>query len=149
MTVLVLVASLRQGSDNARLATAAIAHLPAGIETRIWDHLADLPHYSEDLDRSATPEVVRDLRESVAGADGLLVVTPEYNGSLPGALKDAIDWLSRPRGEAAIAGTPTAAAGLTSSPATSTPPRSGRRRGDDPRRSHLRHCGALGAGMGG
>ena len=116
MTVLVLVGSLRQGSDNARLAAAAIAHLPEDVDARVWDRLAELPHYSEDLDGPAAPAVAGDLRAEVAGADGLLIVTPEYNGSLPGALKNAIDWLSRPRGDAALAGTPTAVIAATRSP---------------------------------
>ena len=83
MNVLVLVGSLRAGSTNAQLADAAIAHLPAGVDGTVFARLADLPHYSEDLDHDDhLPEVARDLREAVADADALLLVTPEYNGSM-------------------------------------------------------------------
>ena len=115
--VLVLVGSLRAGSTNAQLADAAIAHLPAGVDGTVFARLAELPHYSEDLDHDdSLPEVARDLREAVADADAVLLVSPEYNGSLPGVLKNAVDWVSRPRGTAAIAGKPAAVIGASGSP---------------------------------
>ncbi len=115
--VLVLVGSLRAGSTNAQLADAAIAHLPAGVDGTVFARLAELPHYSEDLDHDdSLPEVARDLREVVADADAVLLVSPEYNGSLPGVLKNAVDWVSRPRGAAAIAGKPAAVIGASGSP---------------------------------
>ena len=115
--VLVLVGSLRAGSTNAQLADAAIAHLPAGVDGTVFARLAELPHYSEDLDHDdSLPEVARDLREAVADADAVLLVSPEYNGSLPGVLKNAVDWVSRPRGAAAIAGKPAAVIGASGSP---------------------------------
>ncbi|MEI2731457.1 MAG: NAD(P)H-dependent oxidoreductase [Dermatophilaceae bacterium] len=104
MSVLVLVGSLRAGSLNARLAQAAIAHLPEGVDAQVWAGLADLPHYSEDLDGATPPEQAGRLRTAVAQAQAVLIVTPEYNGSLPSAVKNAVDWLSRPRGAAALAG---------------------------------------------
>ncbi len=104
MSVLVLVGSLRAGSLNARLAQAAVAHLPEGVDAQVWAGLADLPHYSEDLDGATPPEQARRLRTAVAQAQAVLIVTPEYNGSLPSAVKNAVDWLSRPRGAAALAG---------------------------------------------
>ncbi len=116
MNVLVLVGSLRTDSLNRRLADAALAHLPAGVDATVFEGLADLPHYSQDLDVEPLPRVAADLRAAVAGADALLVVTPEYNGSLPSALKNAIDWASRPRGSAAIAGTPAAVVAASGSP---------------------------------
>ncbi len=117
MNVLVLVGSLRAGSSNRQLADAAVGHLPAGVEGTVFEHLADLPHYSEELDHDdALPQVVRDLREAVADHDALLLVTPEYNGSLPSAVKNAIDWASRPRGAAAIADKPAAVIGASGSP---------------------------------
>ncbi|NHA68549.1 NADPH-dependent FMN reductase [Phycicoccus flavus] len=117
MNVLVLVGSLRPDSTNRRLADAAVAHLPADVQATVFERLADLPHYSEELDHDdALPEVARDLREAVADADALLLVTPEYNGSLPSALKNAVDWTSRPRGASAIAGTPAAVLGASGSP---------------------------------
>ena len=109
MNVLVLVGSLRAGSTNQQLADAAIAHLPSGVDGTVFARLADLPHYSEDLDHDdALPQVARDLREAVADADALLLVTPEYNGSMSSAVKNAVDWASRPRGAAAIVGKPAA-----------------------------------------
>jgi NAD(P)H-dependent FMN reductase len=115
--VLVLVGSLRAGSTNAQLADAASAHLPAGVDGTVFARLAELPHYSEDFDHDdSLPEVARDLREAVADADAVLLVSPEYNGSLPGVLKNAVDWVSRPRGAAAIAGKPAAVIGASGSP---------------------------------
>jgi len=117
VNVLVLVGSLRAGSTNRLLADAAIAHLPAGVAGTVFARLADLPHYSEDLDHDDhLPEVARDLREAVADADALLLVTPEYNGSMSSAVKNAVDWVSRPRGAAAIAGKPAAVVAATGAP---------------------------------
>ena len=114
MNVLVLVGSLRAGSTNRQLADAAIAHLPSGVEGTVFARLADLPHYSEDLDHDDhLPEVARDLREAVADADAVLLVTPEYNGSMSSAVKNAVDWVSRPRGAAAIVGKPAAVIAAT------------------------------------
>ena len=117
MNVLVLVGSLRAGSTNRQLADAAVAHLPRGVEGTVFARLADLPHYSEELDHDdALPEVARDLREAVADSDAVLLVTPEYNGSLPSAVKNAVDWASRPRGASSIAGKPAAVIGASGSP---------------------------------
>jgi NAD(P)H-dependent FMN reductase len=116
VNVLVLVGSLRTDSLNRRLADAAISHLPAGVAGTLFGGLADLPHYSEDLDAEPLPRVAADLRSAVSDADALLLVTPEYNGSLPSALKNAVDWLSRPRGAAAIAGKPAAVVAAAGSP---------------------------------
>ncbi|GAA4404140.1 NAD(P)H-dependent oxidoreductase [Fodinibacter luteus] len=121
MNVLVLVGSLRAGSTNRQLADAAIAHLPTGVDGTVFARLADLPHYSEDLDHDdALPEVGRDLREAVADADAVLLVTPEYNGSLSSAVKNAVDWVSRPRGAAAIVGKPAAVIAAAGSPRAAT-----------------------------
>ena len=117
MNVLVLVGSLRAGSTNRQLADAAIGHLPTGVEGTVFARLAELPHYSEDLDHDdELPQVARDLREAVADADAVLLVTPEYNGSLSSAVKNAVDWVSRPRGAAAIAGKPAAVIAASGSP---------------------------------
>ncbi|WP_392543933.1 NADPH-dependent FMN reductase [Oryzobacter telluris] len=117
MNVLVLVGSLRAGSTNRLLADAAVAHLPAGVDATVFERLAELPHYSEELDHDdVLPQVARDLREAVADADAVLLVTPEYNGSLPSAVKNAVDWASRPRGAASIAGKPAAVVGASGSP---------------------------------
>lgn len=107
MNVIVLVGSLRAGSTNRTLADAALAHLPEGSTTTIFDRGADLPHYSEDLDlEGGAPAIALELREATAAADAVIVVTPEYNGTLSSVVKNQIDWLSRPRENAAIAGKP-------------------------------------------
>ncbi len=110
--VLALVGSLRAGSHNRQLAEAAVDAAPAGVEIEIFEGLAEIPFYNEDhdndQDRSAAG--VR-LREAIAAADGLLFFTPEYNGTIPAALKNAIDWASRPMGEGAISGKPVAVVG--------------------------------------
>ena len=88
-----------------------------GVEATVFEQLAELPHYSEELDHDdALPQVARDLREAVADHDAVLLVTPEYNGSLPSALKNAVDWASRPRGASSIAGKPAAVVGASGSP---------------------------------
>jgi len=117
VNVLVLVGSLRAGSTNRLLADAAIAHLPSGVEATVFAGLAELPHYSEDLDHDDhLPEVARNLRDAVADADAVLLVTPEYNGSMSSAVKNAVDWVSRPRGAAAIVGKPAAVLAATGAP---------------------------------
>nr|WP_257907988.1 NAD(P)H-dependent oxidoreductase [Janibacter limosus] len=123
MNVLVLLGSLREGSTNRALADAAVAHLPEGSTATVFDRGADLPHYSEDLDREGhVPEVATELRDAVAAADGLIVVTPEYNGTLSSVVKNTIDWVSRPRGTAAIDGTPAVVMAASGSPAPPSGP---------------------------
>ncbi|OLT43593.1 NADPH-dependent oxidoreductase [Serinicoccus sp. CNJ-927] len=114
--MLVLLGSLRADSSNRRLAEAAIAQLPAGIAAHVSVLPALLPHYDQDLDGDDVPEAVTTFRAEVAAADAVLVVTPEFNGSLPGVLKNAIDWASRPRGSAPLAGMPVAVLGAAASP---------------------------------
>lgn len=115
MNVLVLLGSLRANSTNALLANAAVAALPEDASATIVTG-ADLPFYSEDADLAPLPATVASFRRAVADADAILVVTPEYNGSLPGVLKNALDWASRPRGSAAIAGKRAAVLAATGSP---------------------------------
>ena len=95
MTVLGIAGSLRSGSLNRELLRHALAAAPEGIEVETWDDLRDVPPYDQDVE-DLEPEAVASLREAVAAADAVLIVTPEYNGSIPGALKNAIDWASRP-----------------------------------------------------
>ena len=114
MRILAFAGSLRERSLNAALARAAVERAPEGTEVVLYDGLRDLPLYSEDLDGEDPPAAVRDLRSAIEDADALLFVTPEYNGSIPGALKNAIDWASRPpRGGAALWGKTAAVAGAS------------------------------------
>src|SRR5918999_5830290 len=96
MKILALSGSLRQGSYNTALARAARDLAPPGVEIELFEGLARLPHYDQDLDErdAAAPPAVRRPRERIEDADALLVVTPEFNGSLRGVLKNAIDWAS-------------------------------------------------------
>jgi chromate reductase len=91
-----IAGSLRRQSFNAALLRAAAELVPAGNEVEIAT-IAGIPLYDADLDREqGTPEPVKKLKDRIAAADGLLLVTPEYNNSIPGVFKNAIDWLSRP-----------------------------------------------------
>lgn len=110
-TVLVLVGSLRAASINRQLAELAVESAPAGVTLDVFDRLGELPFYNEDIDTDDVAEPVAALRSAAAGADAALVVTPEYNGSIPGVLKNAIDWLSRPYGNSALKGKPFAVVG--------------------------------------
>ena len=111
ITVLVLVGSLRAASVNRQLAELAIESAPDGARLEIFDRLGELPFYNEDIDNADVAEPVAALRQAAADADAALVVTPEYNGSIPGVLKNAIDWLSRPFGNGALKGKPLAVVG--------------------------------------
>jgi chromate reductase len=95
MRILGISGSLRRGSHNRTLLRAARAELPTWVELVEWDGLAGLPAFNEDLE-GAPPASVRAFLAAVAGADALLIATPEYNASVPGALKNALDWASRP-----------------------------------------------------
>jgi chromate reductase len=96
MRVLAISGSLRRDSHNTALLRAAAEHVPAGVELELWDGLKAVPPYDEDDDGELAPAAVTALRSAVAGADALLLATPEYNQSIPGALKNALDWVSRP-----------------------------------------------------
>jgi NAD(P)H-dependent FMN reductase len=109
--VLVLVGSLRAESLNRQLAELAGEVAPDGVALQRFDRLGELPFYNEDIDNDEVAESVRALRQAAADADAALVVTPEYNGSIPGVLKNAIDWLSRPFGDGALKGKPLAVIG--------------------------------------
>ena len=115
-SILVLVGSLRAGSVNRRLAEAIRDQAPADVTVELADALDTLPFYNEDLDGDQVPATAAALRERVAAADRLLVVTPEYNGTMPAVLNNAIDWLSRPYGVGAITGKPLGVVGVTPTP---------------------------------
>ncbi|OBF36721.1 FMN reductase [Mycobacterium sp. ACS1612] len=101
--ILAIVGSLRVASYNRQLAEAGVKLAPKDIEVEIFEGLGDVPFYNEDIDQPGTvPSSADTLRGAVRSADALLLVTPEYNGSLPPALKNAIDWTSRPQPRGAI-----------------------------------------------
>lgn len=114
--VLVLVGSLRADSLNRKIAETLQAQAPEGVTFQIAEGLAQLPFYNEDLDGETVPAAATALRAQVAAADRLLAVTPEYNGTMPAVLNNAIDWLSRPYGTGAIKGKPFGVVGATPTP---------------------------------
>ncbi len=116
MQILVLVGSLRADSWTGQVAAAVGDLLPGDVGVHTYDGIGDLPHYDQDVDGDAVPAPVAAFREAVASADALVVATPEYNGSVTGVLKNAIDWASRPRGSAAIDGKPVAVVSVSPSP---------------------------------
>jgi NAD(P)H-dependent FMN reductase len=110
--ILGLVGSLRAGSHNRQLAEAAVKHAPDGVEIVLHEGLGDLPFYNEDIDvEGSVPAEAERLREVAGGADAFLLFSPEYNGTIPAVLKNAIDWLSRPYGAGALSGRPVAVVG--------------------------------------
>src|SRR5580692_6426303 len=109
-----IAGSLRRGSYNRAALRAAAELAPADIEIEIVG-LQDIPSYNEDREKSP-PESVTELKAAVRAADGVLFATPEYNYSIPGVLKNAIDWASRPYGDSAWDDKPAAIMGASISP---------------------------------
>ena len=102
MKILAVSGSLRAASHNTQLLRAATEAAPEGVEVELWEGIGDLPLYDQDLELAELPASVRRLRSEWAAADAILFSTPEYNGSIPGVLKNAVDWASRPAGEGAL-----------------------------------------------
>jgi chromate reductase, NAD(P)H dehydrogenase (quinone) len=109
-----LAGSLRAASFNRQLLAAVAFELPPGVTLEVWDGLQDVPPFNEDIEGGPAPVAVTELRSVIGDADGVLIATPEYNGSIPGQLKNALDWASRPRGDAVLKGKPVAT--LSASP---------------------------------
>ncbi|MER7186730.1 NAD(P)H-dependent oxidoreductase [Streptomyces sp. NPDC059627] len=110
--ILALVGSLRAGSHNRQLAEAAVKLAPEGAEVEVFEGLADIPFYNEDIDvADSLPAAAAKLREAAQAADAFLLFSPEYNGTIPAVLKNAIDWLSRPYGASTFGGKPVAVIG--------------------------------------
>ena len=107
--ILGIAGSLRKESFNRRALRAAQGLVPSGAALEIVD-LPDLPGFNQDSEKSPPPAVT-DLKTRIRAADAILIVTPEYNGSIPGVLKNAIDWLSRPYGAGALKDKPLAVIG--------------------------------------
>jgi chromate reductase len=114
MRVLAISGSLRRDSHNTALLRAAAELLPPPVELEIFDGLKAVEPYDEDDDQGAGPDGARRLREAIESADAVLIATPEYNSSLPGQLKNAIDWASRPLSANALWGKPAAVVGASS-----------------------------------
>jgi len=115
MRLLGISGSLRRDSFNTRLLRAAARLLPPGAALELWDRLREVPAYSEDDDHEPAPEPVRALRDAIASADAVLIATPEYNASVPGQLKNALDWASRPFPSNALRNKPVAVVGASTS----------------------------------
>ena len=105
MDILTVSGSTRRGSLNTRLARL-VAELPPADRVSVRADLDRLPCYDADLEAAGTPPAVAGLRASVAAADLLVIATPEYNGTVPGLLANAVDWLSRPPRQSVLRGTP-------------------------------------------
>jgi chromate reductase, NAD(P)H dehydrogenase (quinone) len=111
--ILGISGSLRRASHNTVLLRAAATQLPPGISLDVYEGLRELPPYDADLDVEPADPAVARLRRAIAAADGVLIATPEYNGSIPGALKNALDWASRPFPDNALRGKPVAVIGAS------------------------------------
>jgi chromate reductase len=112
MRILGIAGSLRRGSHNRKLLRAAGDALPPGVELVEWDGLAGLPIFDEDSEYDP-PAPVQDLLDEIEEADALLIATPEYNASLPGGLKNALDWASRPFPDNVLKDKPSAVIGAS------------------------------------
>jgi len=115
MRILGIAGSLRRDSLNRALLRAAAERLPGGAELVSFERLAEVPPFSEDAEAAPAPVAVAELRQAMRAADAVLIATPEYNHSLPGQLKNALDWASRPAGQSAMNGKPAVAIGASKS----------------------------------
>jgi chromate reductase, NAD(P)H dehydrogenase (quinone) len=111
--ILGISGSLRRGSHNTNLLRAAAELLPPGVDLEVFGGLRDLPPYDADHDLEPADPAVTRLRDLIASADGVLIATPEYNGSIPGVLKNALDWASRPFPDSVLRGKPVAVIGAS------------------------------------
>jgi len=111
MRILAISGSLRDASHNTALLRAAAEEAPEGVELELWQGLKEIPPYDEDDDVVPGDPTVEALRDAVRTADAVLIATPEYNSSVPGALKNALDWASRPIATNAFRNKPVAVIG--------------------------------------
>jgi chromate reductase, NAD(P)H dehydrogenase (quinone) len=111
--VLAISGSLRRDSYNTKLLRAAAELLPPFVELDLWGGLKAIPPYDEDDDVPPTPKAVAALRSAIAEADAVLFATPEYNASIPGQLKNALDWISRPLPTSPLRNKPAAVVGAS------------------------------------
>ena len=108
--ILAIAGSLRQGSYNQGLLRAAQEVAPEWVEVQFFD-IGTLPFFNEDVEAAGDPEPVRQFKDAIRASNALLIATPEYNGSVPGILANAIDWASRPTGRSALRNKPVAVMG--------------------------------------
>jgi chromate reductase len=113
MRLVAISGSLRKDSYNSALLEAAAAERPPGVEVERWGGLERLPAYDQDIEDSLAPLAVAELRRTLASADAVLIATPEYNSSIPGALKNALDWASRPFPDNSLRDKPVAVIGAS------------------------------------
>jgi chromate reductase len=113
MRVLGISGSLRRESHNTRLLRVAAELAPPPVQLELFEGLKGVPPYDEDDDGDLAPEGARRLREAIAGADAVLIATPEYNSSIPGQLKNALDWASRPFPDNVLRNKPVAVIGAS------------------------------------
>jgi len=113
MKILAISGSLRADSLNTKLLHAAGALVDGEVEFEVWDGLKAVPPYDEDDEASSAPMAVTRLRSAIAGADAVLFATPEYNASIPGQLKNALDWVSRPMATNPLRNVPVAIIGAS------------------------------------
>lgn len=111
--ILGICGSLREHSYNRRLLVAAAKELTDDAEFHVFDDIAKIPAYSEDIDGRETPAAAQSLRIAIATASAILITTPEYNASVPGGLKNAIDWASRPYPDHVLRGKPVVVIGAS------------------------------------
>jgi chromate reductase len=114
MRILGISGSLRRDSHNSRLLAATASLLPEGVELVLFGQLDAIPPFNED-EEHRTPPAVAALKEAIAQADAVLIATPEYNASIPGVLKNALDWVSRPVATTPLMGKPAAVIGTSTS----------------------------------
>jgi len=112
--VLAISGSLRNDSYNTKLLRNAAELFGSDVDVELWDGLKDVPPYDEDDDGDGAPAVVASMRAAFAGADAVLISTPEYNSSVPGQLKNALDWVSRPLATNPLRNKPAAVVGASS-----------------------------------
>ncbi|HUF75606.1 MAG TPA: NADPH-dependent FMN reductase [Longimicrobiales bacterium] len=108
-----IAGSLRTGSYNRALLRAAQELAPDDMEIRIFDRVGEIPLYNADVDAEGAPEPVQALKHAIGEANALLIATPEYNHGVPGVLKNAIDWASRPARSSVLGGKPAAILGAS------------------------------------
>jgi chromate reductase len=108
-----IAGSLRAGSLNQGLLNAAVELAPAGMEIAVFKRLGDIPPYNDDVFAKGDPEPVADMKAFIRSADAMLIATPEYNYGVPGVLKNAIDWASRPSGNCVLNRKPAALMGCS------------------------------------